>query len=120
MTRFITLNEIDIDEPTWFLNLNGLHFDAPVTETPAVGTVEDWVYVNVTGDTHPMHTHLVTFQVMGRTPFDAAGLRGKVRTPAGGGVPGGIDPIEFVTGPEEPPDPASAASRTRSRRTPAT
>jgi FtsP/CotA-like multicopper oxidase with cupredoxin domain len=28
--------------------------------------------VNVTGDTHPMHTHLVTFQVVGRTPFDAA------------------------------------------------
>src|SRR6266705_2529775 len=72
-TRYITLNEIDVDEPTWFLNLNGIHFeDGPVTETPQVGTVEDWVYVNVTGDTHPMHTHLVTFQVVGRTPFDAA------------------------------------------------
>ena len=23
-TRFITLNEIDVDEPTWFLNLNGV------------------------------------------------------------------------------------------------
>ncbi len=65
-TRYITLNEIDVDEPTWFLNLDGLHFEEPVTETPTVGTVEDWVYVNVTGDTHPMHTHLVTFQVVGR------------------------------------------------------
>ena len=27
-TRYITLNEIDADEPTWFLNLNGLHFGA--------------------------------------------------------------------------------------------
>ena len=71
-TRYITLNEIDVDEPTWFLNLNGVHFEAlPVTETPKVGTVEDWVYVDLTGDTHPMHTHLVTFQVVGRTPFDA-------------------------------------------------
>jgi spore coat protein A, manganese oxidase len=41
-TRYITLNEIDIDEATWFLNLNGVHFDeGPTTETPKVGTVED-------------------------------------------------------------------------------
>ena len=33
--------------------------------------MEDWVYINLTGDTHPMHMHLVTFQVIGRTPFDA-------------------------------------------------
>ena len=26
--------------------------------------------MNLTGDTHPMHMHLVTFQVIGRTPFD--------------------------------------------------
>ena len=38
--------------------------------------MEDWVYVNLTGDTHPMHMHLVTFQVVGRTPFDAEGVRG--------------------------------------------
>jgi hypothetical protein len=49
--RYITLNEIDPDEPTWFLNLNGKHFsDLPVSETPKVGTVEDWVYVNLTAD----------------------------------------------------------------------
>ena len=48
-TRYITLNEIDPDEPTWFLNLNGAHFQQPpITETPQVGTVEDWVYVNLT------------------------------------------------------------------------
>ena len=28
--------------------------------------VEDWVYINLTGDTRPIHTHLVTFQVIGR------------------------------------------------------
>ncbi len=56
-TRYITLNEIDVDESTWFLNLNGLHFDdGPITETPRLGTVEDWVYVNLTADTHPMHS----------------------------------------------------------------
>jgi spore coat protein A len=65
VTRYITLNEIDIDDPTWFLNLNGVHFGEDATETPKVGTVEDWVYVNLTGDTHPMHMHLATFQVIG-------------------------------------------------------
>ena len=105
-TRYITLNEIDVDEPTWFLNLNGLHFEDPITDTepaPKVGTVEDWVYINVTGDTHPMHTHLVTFQVIGRTPFDVEAYEEAFEGP--NGVTGGHDPSSFATGPEEPPDP---------------
>jgi spore coat protein A len=103
-TRYISLNEIDVDEPTWFLNLNGVQFDeGPVTETPRVGTVEDWVYVNVTGDTHPMHTHLVTFQVVGRTPFDVPAYEEAYE--GAHGVPGGIDPATFATGPMEPPAP---------------
>ncbi len=107
-TRYITLNEIDPDSDVWFLNLNGLHFREPgrpitATETPKAGTVEDWVYINLTPDTHPMHMHLVTFQVIGRTPFDAEGYEDAY----GGrnGVPGGIDPNPFATGPMEPPDP---------------
>jgi spore coat protein A len=104
MTRFITLNEIGVDTAGWFLNLNGVHFDAtPVTETPAVGAVEDWVYINMTGDTHPMHTHLVTHQVIGRTPFNVAAYQAKFGGPDG--VPGGIDPTPFATGPMQPPDP---------------
>jgi spore coat protein A len=102
-TRYITLNEIDVDEPTWFLNLNGLHFEDPITENPKIGTVEDWVYVNLTADTHPMHTHLVTFQVVGRTPFDVEAYAEANERPHG--VPGGIDPTPFATGPMEPPDP---------------
>lgn len=105
-TRYITLNEIDVDEPTWFLNLNGVHFDpkaTAATETPQVGTVEDWVYVNMTGDTHPIHTHLVTFQVVGRTPFDVEAYEEANEGP--NGVPGGIDPTPFATGPTEPAAP---------------
>ena len=82
-TRFITLNEIGTETDTWYLNLNGLRFDAPPTETPKVGTVEDWVYVNLTGDTHPMHLHLVTFQVVGRTPFNAGRSRTSTAAPTG-------------------------------------
>jgi spore coat protein A len=103
VTRYITLNEIDIDDPNWFLNLNGLHFGEDTTETPKVGTVEDWVYVNLTGDTHPMHMHLVTFQVIGRTPFDAEAY--EEAHEGTNGVPGGIDPTPFATGPMLPPAP---------------
>jgi spore coat protein A len=90
-TRYITLNEIDPDEATWFLNLNAVHFDeGSATETPKVSTVEDWVYVNLTPDTHPMHIHLVTFQVVGRTPFDVQAY--EEGNEGLHGVPGGIDP----------------------------
>jgi spore coat protein A len=103
-TRYITLNEIDPEEVEWYLNLNGVHFgEGPVTEAPKVGTVEDWVYINMTGDTHPMHMHLVTFQVIGRTPFDAEAYEDAYGGP--NGVPGGIDPTPFATGPMIPPAP---------------
>ena len=103
-TRYITLNEIDPDESTWFLNLNGLRFgEGPVSETPKAGAVEDWVYVNLTPDTHPMHTHLVTFQVIGRTPFDAEAYA--EANEGAHGVPGGIDPAPYATGPMVPAGP---------------
>jgi len=103
-TRYITLNEIDPGETDWYLNLNGVRFDArPTTEIPRVGTVEDWVYINMTGDTHPMHMHLVTFQVIGRTPFDVEAYEAAYGGP--NGVPGGIDPTPFATGPMIPAEP---------------
>ena len=103
-TRYITLNEIAPETAGWYLNLNAMDFEqSPVTETPKAGTVEDWVWVNMTGDTHPMHVHLVTFQVVGRTPYDAAAYQKKYGGPSG--VPGGISPEPFATGPMEPPTP---------------
>jgi spore coat protein A len=102
-TRYITLNEIGAETADWVLLLNATDFEVAPTETPKVGTVEDWVYINLTGDTHPMHSHLVTFQVVGRTPFDADAYQATYGGP--NGVPGGIDPSDFVTGPMQPPDP---------------
>jgi spore coat protein A len=102
-TRYITLNEIAVDTVNWVLLLNGVDFEADATETPQVGSVEDWVYVNLTADTHPMHTHLVTFEVVGRTPFDVAAYQQAYGGP--NGVLGGIDPTPFATGPMLPPDP---------------
>ena len=103
--RFITLNEVDPETADWRLTLNGAAFAAsPVTETPKVGTIEDWYYVNLTEDTHPMHPHLVALQVVGRVPLDVDAY-----TAAAGvgpdGVPGGVDPWLFATGPLIPADP---------------
>ena len=105
-TRFITLNEVAAETADWFLNLNAAAFSqgpSPDDPNPAAGTVEDWVYINMTGDTHPMHTHLVTFQVVGRTPFDVAAYQAANGGP--NGVPGGIDPTPFATGGMLPADP---------------
>ena len=46
------------------------------TETVQHGTVEVWRIFNLTGDTHPMHFHLVNVQVVSRQPFDAANYNG--------------------------------------------
>jgi spore coat protein A, manganese oxidase len=103
--RFITLNEIGAETAGWYLNLNGLHFSPDSTEeTPTVGTVEEWSYVNMTGDTHPMHIHLVTFQVVGRTPFNVDAYEDAVGS-GPDGVPGGTDPTPYATGPMLPPSP---------------
>lgn len=102
--RFITLNEIGAEGPNWLLNINGVRFQPNATyEVPKVGTVEDWVYINLTGDTHPMHVHLVMFQVVGRTPFNVEAYQAAYGGPWG--VPGGFDPAPFATGPMEAPAP---------------
>ncbi len=41
----------------------------PITENPQVGDTEIWRVVNLTGDAHPIHLHLVMFQVVDRIPF---------------------------------------------------
>lgn len=48
----------------------GAHWDDPVTEDPKAGTTEIWNFVNVTTDGHPMHVHLVQFNVLERRYFD--------------------------------------------------
>jgi len=49
--------------------LNGQKWDADISETPKLGSTEDWVIVNPTADTHPIHLHLVQFQLVSRQPF---------------------------------------------------
>lgn len=41
----------------------------PTTETPSVGTTEIWEIYNFTADAHPIHLHLVNFQILDREDF---------------------------------------------------
>ncbi len=38
-----------------------------------LGTMEIWRFVNATGSVHPMHMHLVAFQVLDRQPITVSG-----------------------------------------------
>ena len=54
--------------PAW--NANTFHQE--IGERPAEGSVQEWDFVNNTADSHPMHMHLVQFQVVHRRKIGAA------------------------------------------------
>jgi spore coat protein A len=71
-TRTLTLDEYeDPKTHAMLMLLNASRFRDPVTEKPELGSVEIWNFVNLTEDTHPIHLHLVRFQVLDRQRFDA-------------------------------------------------
>ena len=47
----------------------GIRFGEPIATEPSLGDTEIWSFVNQTGMSHPMHLHLVQFQVLGRQPL---------------------------------------------------
>lgn len=48
------------------VTLNGQKWDGVITETPTLGSTEEWVIVNPTADAHPIHLHLTQFQLVSR------------------------------------------------------
>jgi len=74
--------------------LNNAHWNMPVTEKPVLDSVEIWNLVNTTDDSHPIHLHLVRFQILDRRNFDTQTyLR---------------DESFVFLGPPVPPDPSEA------------
>jgi spore coat protein A, manganese oxidase len=47
-----------------------LHFHAPTTEIIQLGHLEHWEIFNFTPDAHPIHLHLVQYQVLAKFAFD--------------------------------------------------
>ncbi len=84
VTRRLSLNELDSavfpDAPIAALlgtmnpdgTPNPLRWHDPITEHPAAGATEIWELNNFTDDGHPIHLHLVQFQVLNRQPFGGA------------------------------------------------
>jgi bilirubin oxidase len=50
---------------------NPLGWEDPITENPALNSIEIWEMYNFTADAHPIHIHEVGFEVVNREPFRA-------------------------------------------------
>jgi spore coat protein A len=71
--------------------LNGKMWHDPVTEKPQRGQVEIWNLINNGFVAHPIHVHLIQFQILNRQPFDVPHFNQ-------------TQELKF-TGPPMPPDP---------------
>jgi len=89
ITRQLTLNEVSSDDYMGVeggpleLVVNNSKFNLALptpgcppgspscreTELPGLGDTEIWEIINISADAHPMHTHLVSFQILARIPF---------------------------------------------------
>jgi spore coat protein A, manganese oxidase len=94
-TRLLTLNEYvnKAGNPVQLL-LNASHWRMPVTEKPVLGSTEIWTLINPTNDSHPIHLHLVRFQILDRQPYEPWLFQTKRQ-------------LHFL-GPPQPPDPNEA------------
>jgi spore coat protein A, manganese oxidase len=90
--RRLTLNETDDDKgrliqllgtDTALVSVDkgfGRAYTDATTETVKAGTTEIWQIINLTGDTHPIHFHLVNVQIISRQPFDSNNYKGGAPT----------------------------------------
>jgi spore coat protein A len=76
---FVLLERMDGKGQSLGVRINDKGYDDPVTEFPKLGSTEKWRFINTTDDAHPMHLHLVQFQILQRQGFDPVALsKGKV------------------------------------------
>jgi spore coat protein A, manganese oxidase len=105
-TRQLTLIEIDdLKRRPVTMLLNNAHWNMPVTENPVLDSTEIWSLINTTDDSHPIHLHLVRFQILDRRSFDVAAYWATGK-------------FNFF-GPPIPPDPSEAGWKDTVRADPA-
>ena len=95
------------------MTFNAVPFMAPSQDFIKAGSTEIWEYINPNHDAHPMHVHLVSFQVLNRQPIDAYGYQAQYERWIKGGRKAADKPVlaRYLTGPPVPPDPDEALSR---------
>lgn len=72
-TRTLSLVEVDdLKQRPVTMLLNNAHWSMPVTENPVLDSTEIWELLNTTDDAHPIHLHLVRFQILDRRSFDVS------------------------------------------------
>ncbi|GAB3034913.1 outer spore coat copper-dependent laccase CotA [Oleiagrimonas citrea] len=76
--RNLTLNEYEhLSGLPMKMLLDGKYWHEKVTETPRLGDVEIWNLINLTDDSHPIHLHMVRFQILERRRFDSFAYRSR-------------------------------------------
>ena len=96
-TRQLTLNEVMGAGGPLEILVNNTKWDGMmspnaggITELPTEGKTEVWKIINLTADAHPIHLHLVQFQLVSRQNFNIS----KYFKVYNGAFKGGISPID--------------------------
>jgi spore coat protein A len=71
---FVLSEQMDDKGRSVGLRINGKGYDDPVTETVKLDSIEKWRFINTSDDAHPMHLHLVQFQIVERQGFDVQAM----------------------------------------------
>lgn len=67
---FVLTDVMDSKGHSLRMLIDGKGYHEPTTEFPVLGTQETWRFINTTDDAHPMHLHLVQFQILSRQGYD--------------------------------------------------
>jgi FtsP/CotA-like multicopper oxidase with cupredoxin domain len=109
--RRLLIQNVETDDQGRVLQaeLDGQLFHELTTELPTIGGTEDWDFINTTPLDHNKHVHLIQFQLVDRTPFDAARYLADWRA-VNGNPPFDhptlkLDPAPYFTGPATGPNP---------------
>lgn len=93
------------------LLLNNRLFTDPITEKIFQDDVEEWVMINTTPDVHPMHVHLVKFEVIEKGYIDTVNFPGSYHRADAVAMPF-IDNTSALVPSAEPGQPANSAGAT--------
>jgi len=112
IARNLTLNEelydpidIPIGAKLGTNDRGPLDWGDAITENPKLGDVEIWNIANLTVDAHPIHLHLVSFQVVERVPISDLSFHEAVEKYVRDGRVGSPpDPLAFATGEPKQPE----------------